>query len=198
MKPQSMGTILAGLEQEGLVYRQPHPTDGRQVLFDLTEKGVEERRQRAIAKRDWLVAAAAKPQDRSDRRRPAEGSRILPVCSSDGRNSGKCRQPGRGIPPPRSSGCARQRHRRGARARRTGAYRNHPARPRRISAGTQPSVGRSYRNQADMGRFHWHRSRSVLESREHIARRVYQDARVLNLAGTRIAITGGPPPPPAA
>ncbi|MGG6496714.1 UNVERIFIED_CONTAM: MarR family transcriptional regulator, partial [Bacteroidetes bacterium 56_B9] len=60
MKPQSMGTILAGLEQEGLVYRQPHPTDGRQVLFDLTEKGVEERRQRAIAKRDWLVAAAAK------------------------------------------------------------------------------------------------------------------------------------------
>lgn len=60
MKPQSMGTILAGLEQEELVYRQPHPTDGRQVLFGLTEKGVEERRQRRIAKRDWLVAAAAK------------------------------------------------------------------------------------------------------------------------------------------
>ncbi|WP_448956588.1 MarR family winged helix-turn-helix transcriptional regulator [Labrys neptuniae] len=60
MKPQSMGAILAGLEQEGLVYRQPHPTDGRQVLFDLTPKGVEERRQRRIAKRDWLVAAAAK------------------------------------------------------------------------------------------------------------------------------------------
>jgi len=60
MKPQSMGTILAGLEQEGLVYRQPHPTDGRQVLFGLTEKGIEERRQRRIAKRDWLVAAAAK------------------------------------------------------------------------------------------------------------------------------------------
>jgi len=60
MKPQSMGTILAGLEQEGLVYRQSHPTDGRQILFGLTEKGVEERRQRRIAKRDWLVAAAAK------------------------------------------------------------------------------------------------------------------------------------------
>ncbi|WP_179402465.1 MarR family winged helix-turn-helix transcriptional regulator [Burkholderia guangdongensis] len=60
MKPQSMGTILAGLEQEGLVHRQPHPTDGRQVLFGLTEKGVEERRQRRIAKRDWLVAATAR------------------------------------------------------------------------------------------------------------------------------------------
>jgi DNA-binding MarR family transcriptional regulator len=60
MKPQSMGTVLASLEQEGLVQRQPHPTDGRQVLFVLTERGLEERRQRRIAKRDWLVAAAAK------------------------------------------------------------------------------------------------------------------------------------------
>ena len=60
MKPQSMGTLLASLEQEGLVDRRPHPTDGRQVLFALTAKGVEERKQRGIAKRDWLVAALAK------------------------------------------------------------------------------------------------------------------------------------------
>lgn len=60
MKPQSMGTILAGLEQEGLVHRQRHPTDGRQVLFGPTRKGVEEIRQRRIAKRDWLVAATAR------------------------------------------------------------------------------------------------------------------------------------------
>lgn len=60
MKPQSMGTVLASLEQEGLIQRQPHPTDGRQVLFELTDKGREERRQRRIAKRDWLVSAAAK------------------------------------------------------------------------------------------------------------------------------------------
>jgi DNA-binding MarR family transcriptional regulator len=60
MKPQSMGTILASLEQEGLVDRRPHPTDGRQVLFALTTKGVEERKQRGIAKRDWLIAALGK------------------------------------------------------------------------------------------------------------------------------------------
>src|ERR1700756_2592420 len=46
MKPQSMGTILASLEHEELVHRRPHPTDGRQVLFALTAKGVEERKQR--------------------------------------------------------------------------------------------------------------------------------------------------------
>jgi DNA-binding MarR family transcriptional regulator len=57
VKPQSMGTTLADLEQEGLVQRRPHPTDGRQVLFELTAAGVEARRKRNIAKRDWLLAA---------------------------------------------------------------------------------------------------------------------------------------------
>jgi DNA-binding MarR family transcriptional regulator len=60
MKPQSMGAILASLEQEGLVHRQPHPTDGRQILFALTDAGAEVRRKRGIAKREWLLAAMAK------------------------------------------------------------------------------------------------------------------------------------------
>jgi DNA-binding MarR family transcriptional regulator len=60
MKPQSMGTILAGLEQQGLVRRRPHPSDGRQVLFMITRKGLEERKKRKIAKREWLVAAIAR------------------------------------------------------------------------------------------------------------------------------------------
>ena len=57
VKPQSMGTTLADLEQAGLVQRRPHPTDGRQVLFELTAEGIEARRQRNIAKRKWLLAA---------------------------------------------------------------------------------------------------------------------------------------------
>jgi DNA-binding MarR family transcriptional regulator len=60
VKPQSMGTTLADLEQAGLVQRRPHPTDGRQVLFELTAEGMEARRQRNIAKREWLLAAVAK------------------------------------------------------------------------------------------------------------------------------------------
>lgn len=60
VKPQSMGTTLADLEQEGLVQRRPHPTDGRQVLFGLTAEGTEARRKRNLAKREWLLAAAAK------------------------------------------------------------------------------------------------------------------------------------------
>jgi DNA-binding MarR family transcriptional regulator len=60
VKPQSMGAVLADLEQEGLVQRRPHPTDGRQVLFALTGEGVEARRKRSIAKQEWLLAAMAK------------------------------------------------------------------------------------------------------------------------------------------
>jgi DNA-binding MarR family transcriptional regulator len=56
VKPQSMGSLLAELEQEGLVQRQPHPTDGRQILFSLTAAGTEARRQRHAAKLAWLTA----------------------------------------------------------------------------------------------------------------------------------------------
>jgi DNA-binding MarR family transcriptional regulator len=60
VKPQSMGTTLADLEQAKLVQRRSHPTDGRQVLFALTAEGTEARRQRTIAKREWLLAAMTK------------------------------------------------------------------------------------------------------------------------------------------
>jgi DNA-binding MarR family transcriptional regulator len=60
VKPQSMGATLAELEREGLVERKPHPTDGRQVLFALTVKGVEARRKRSAAKQKWLLAAMAR------------------------------------------------------------------------------------------------------------------------------------------
>lgn len=57
VKPQSMGATLAELEREGLVARHPHPTDGRQVLFALTDAGIEARRKRSAAKQKWLLAA---------------------------------------------------------------------------------------------------------------------------------------------
>jgi DNA-binding MarR family transcriptional regulator len=60
VKPQSMGAALAGLEQEGLVQRQSDPTDGRQVLFALTDKGIATRRHNSHLKREWLSAAVAK------------------------------------------------------------------------------------------------------------------------------------------
>lgn len=59
VKPQSMGATLAGLERDLLVVREPHPTDGRQALYDLTKRGREVREQRKLLKRAWLSAAMA-------------------------------------------------------------------------------------------------------------------------------------------
>ncbi|WP_019936672.1 MarR family winged helix-turn-helix transcriptional regulator [Bordetella sp. FB-8] len=59
VKPQSMGATLAELEREGLIERQSHPTDGRQILFALTAEGVQARRKRSAAKQKWLLAAMA-------------------------------------------------------------------------------------------------------------------------------------------
>jgi DNA-binding MarR family transcriptional regulator len=59
MKPQSMGTTVAALEQRGLIERKPHPTDGRQVNIELTAKGVAVRKSAKDAKRTWLAQAIA-------------------------------------------------------------------------------------------------------------------------------------------
>ncbi len=67
VKPQSMGALLAELEQDGLVRRDPHPTDGRQILFSLTDAGIATRRQRHAAKLAWLSAAIEQFDDRERR-----------------------------------------------------------------------------------------------------------------------------------
>jgi DNA-binding MarR family transcriptional regulator len=59
MKPQSMGTTIAALEEMGIVERQPHPTDGRQMNIDLTDKGAAVRKSARDAKRTWLAQAIA-------------------------------------------------------------------------------------------------------------------------------------------
>jgi DNA-binding MarR family transcriptional regulator len=59
VKPQSMGGTLAAMEEEGLVERRPHPTDGRQILYALTDEGREARTKVSLAKREWLLAAIA-------------------------------------------------------------------------------------------------------------------------------------------
>lgn len=55
MRPQSMGSVIAALEDAGLVSGGPDPTDGRQTLLSLTNacrKWVEEGR---AARQDWLT-----------------------------------------------------------------------------------------------------------------------------------------------
>jgi DNA-binding MarR family transcriptional regulator len=59
MKPQSMGTTIAELRELGLIDRKPHSTDGRQMLIELTAKGLAVRKAASEEKRTWLSKAIA-------------------------------------------------------------------------------------------------------------------------------------------
>lgn len=64
MRPQSMGTTIAALEEVGMVERKPHPTDGRQVNIALTAKGVAARKSAKDAKQTWLAQAMEQLNER--------------------------------------------------------------------------------------------------------------------------------------
>src|SRR5476651_2633743 len=59
VKPQSMGTTVAMLEELGMVERKPHPTDGRQVHIELTARGAAVRKSAKDARWTWLTHAVA-------------------------------------------------------------------------------------------------------------------------------------------
>jgi DNA-binding MarR family transcriptional regulator len=59
MRPQSMRTIIASLEEMGMIGRTPHATDGRQVNLELTAKGAAAEKTAGDAKRTWLAQTIA-------------------------------------------------------------------------------------------------------------------------------------------
>jgi DNA-binding MarR family transcriptional regulator len=59
VRPQSMGTTVAALEEMGMLERKPHPTDGRQVNIELSAKGAAVRKNSRDQKRTWLAQAIA-------------------------------------------------------------------------------------------------------------------------------------------
>ena len=57
MKPQSMGTAITLLEDLGMIQREPHPTDGRQVNIRLSPQGAQLRKSMRALKHTWLSQA---------------------------------------------------------------------------------------------------------------------------------------------
>ena len=59
VRPQSMGATVAGLEAAGLVAGAPHPTDGRQTLWSLTELCRQKVADNRAVREDWLFQQLA-------------------------------------------------------------------------------------------------------------------------------------------
>jgi DNA-binding MarR family transcriptional regulator len=87
IKPQSMGTTIAALEERGMVVRRPHPTDGRQVNIELSAKGTAVRKNVKDAKRTWLAQAIAKLDEQDRETLFAAGRIIKRLVESDSQMS---------------------------------------------------------------------------------------------------------------
>ncbi len=83
MKPQSMGTTIAALEEMGMVERTPHPTDGRQFNIQLTPAGVALRKKSRDSKRMWLGHAIAQLPEREQETIFRAGEIIKQLVDSD-------------------------------------------------------------------------------------------------------------------
>ena len=55
MRPQSMSTTVAPLQEAGLVRGAPDPSDGRQTLMSLTPKCLKLLQEGRAARQDWLT-----------------------------------------------------------------------------------------------------------------------------------------------
>ena len=54
VQPPSMTRVIASLADLGLVEREPHPTDGRQVIVTLSQSGTDVVVDAANAREEWL------------------------------------------------------------------------------------------------------------------------------------------------
>lgn len=54
VQPPSMTRVIAALEETGYVERSPHPTDGRQAIVAITDKGLDYVRAMISVREAWL------------------------------------------------------------------------------------------------------------------------------------------------
>ncbi len=76
VQPPTMTRTVAKLEEQGLVRRSPHPTDGRQVLLTTTDAGREVFARFERARNEWLAQRLAELSD-ADRDTLARAAEIL-------------------------------------------------------------------------------------------------------------------------
>jgi DNA-binding MarR family transcriptional regulator len=68
VRPQSMATIVAALEQRELIERTPDPEDGRRQVVSLTEAGRERAESDRQVREEWLARAMQERYSERERR----------------------------------------------------------------------------------------------------------------------------------
>ncbi|ROS76590.1 MarR family winged helix-turn-helix transcriptional regulator [Cellulomonas sp. PhB143] len=77
IRPQSMGAVVAVLEQAGLVQGERDPRDGRKTLLSLTAEAREMYASGRIAREDWLLRTMRAELDPAERAELARAVALL-------------------------------------------------------------------------------------------------------------------------
>ena len=77
VRPQSMATTLAALEQHGLIQRRPDPDDGRRQVITLTTKGRNRGESARQLREEWLACALQERFSEQERRIIVEALSLL-------------------------------------------------------------------------------------------------------------------------
>jgi DNA-binding MarR family transcriptional regulator len=77
VRPQSMATTLATLEEAGLVIRRPDPADGRRQLVELTDAGRERVEGARDARDEWLATSLEEQFTEAERRTIIAAMRLV-------------------------------------------------------------------------------------------------------------------------
>jgi DNA-binding MarR family transcriptional regulator len=77
VRPQSMATIVAALEQRGLIERTPDPEDGRRQVVSLTSQGRRRAESDRQARQEWLARAIQERYSERERRVILEALSLL-------------------------------------------------------------------------------------------------------------------------
>jgi DNA-binding MarR family transcriptional regulator len=86
VRPQSMATTVASLDQHGLVARAPDPTDGRRQLITLTAQGRRRAEIDRQAREGWLARAFEDRYTEAERLAVIDALALLDRLFADERN----------------------------------------------------------------------------------------------------------------
>ncbi len=78
-----MRLTLGYLEEQGLLERAPHPTDGRQVVFSITAEGSRTLASVRQSKRSWLAGAISDRLTPDEQRTLSEATELLKKLTAE-------------------------------------------------------------------------------------------------------------------